>query len=414
MIPYTSLAALLLAVPLGADAAELKLVQSGTASIAGGFTDASANVIPVDPTRAFLVFSARVSHDAPDAAQVTGQLIGDQTVEFRRFAQASSAVEIRWHLVEYASGATVRRGSQLIDGAALTQVPIGATVDLSRSFPLVTVRTGGNNFDDDDFVRARFASGSTLDLEATVQPVAGGVAEWQVVELDGVAVHSGGAALVGTATSTNVPVQAGTDLSKSWLLYSYKVEAGSADTCREHMVSGVLAPPGEVRFERGGPAAGNIDLSWFLVEFQDATTVQSGSVTIPAAGTSAPAGLTAVDPARTFVVGGAQGRGGRSLYAADDNPGPGWATLELAPSNDQVIATRAVADSTVADFGWFAVTAGPSQPGTGPGGGGSPGSEGPGKRGPLDSLEGWSCGIPAGAGWLPFMLLGLLRLARRR
>jgi hypothetical protein len=419
----------ILALPAAAHGAELKRVLSGQATIASGTSSIPVNLNPsdpIDPDKSFLAFSVRVSDADPAGSQVSGTVLSATQLEFRRLGAALSTAEIRWQVVEFTSGARVVRGSQAIDAATTINVPVSPGVNRDLSFPLISVRTDGGNLSEDDFVRARLTTGTNLELTTNLVSNPGGTAEWQVVELDNVAVRHGDIRL--NAAASSVPASVSQfNLQKAWLVYSYRVDPNSANTAEEHMIRGQVTSDTGLLFDRNGSGGDGADISYSLVEFVDQTRVDKGTLALGTGDLSAQSGALTLDPVRTFVAGGFQLKGGRSSYSTDDNPGTAWFTLEQAAGG--VLATRAITGTSTADVGWFAVTfpapAGPGPgpdpdpdpgPGGGTGGGGNGGGTGnvvdaPGEKG---ALEGWSCGGGAYGSAALALAAALLGLARRR
>src|SRR5512139_2783557 len=92
-----------------------------------------------------------------------------------------------------------------------------------------------------------------------------------------------------------------------------------------------------------------LDLTWYLVEFVDGTTVRQGTQSFGTTEAQKDVAIAAVDPARSFAAGGYYQRGGRSSYAGNDNPGVGWMTLDLTSSTNLQI-TRGVTTNSTANI----------------------------------------------------------------
>ncbi|MDH3607517.1 MAG: Ig-like domain-containing protein, partial [Acidimicrobiia bacterium] len=117
----------------------LKSLQKGSATLSGA-SPVSAAITEVDPSRSFLVFSVRENLGDPDDGTVTGRLASSTSVVFERIG-STGTITIEWSVVEFTSGVTVQRGTAAM-GANSVNVPITA-IDLTRSFPIVSMRTGG-------------------------------------------------------------------------------------------------------------------------------------------------------------------------------------------------------------------------------------------------------------------------------
>src|SRR6185369_12135873 len=112
----------------------------------------------------------------------SGQLTNATTVTFAR-SGTSGAVTIKWYVAEFTSGVSVQRGSAVLS-TSTTDVTLPTAVDLSKSFPLVSQRTDGVVFSNNDFVKAKLTTTTNLQLAIAGTPGAATV-EWQVIEFTG-------------------------------------------------------------------------------------------------------------------------------------------------------------------------------------------------------------------------------------
>ena len=65
--------------------------------------------------------------------------------------------------------------------------------------------------------------------------------------------------------------------AKSWLIYSYETTPDSIPDIGQYLVRGQLTNPTTLTFDRSNTGTVGLTLTWYLVEFTDASTVQSGS-----------------------------------------------------------------------------------------------------------------------------------------
>ncbi len=321
-------------------------IQKGTATLGGGSASTAAVITAVDPSRAFLVFSVRENLGDPESGTVTGRLASPTSVVFERIG-TTGTITLEWSVVDFASGVSVQRGT-LAMGATTVNVPISA-VDLAKSFPIVSMRAGGTVFSDDDFLRARLTA--TNNLELSTLNLNANVAEWQVVQYDGASVQSGDLSFGAGDTTRNATVTS-VDTSKSWLIYSYRSNYSAMQNIGEKLLRGTISDSTTLTFDRSVSGTTN-DLSWYLVEFTDATAVQHGSAAFGSSDTSKDVTITAVDSASSISVGGYQMTGGRSPYATNDVPGVGWFTLELTSGTNLHIERSAAL--AAADLGWYVI-----------------------------------------------------------
>src|SRR3989442_8551944 len=98
------------------------------------------------------------------------------------------------------------------------------------------------------------------------------------------------------------------------------------------MVLGTVTDAMTLTFDRASTGQA-VDLTWYLVEFTDATTVESGSTQLTTAQTQLDVGVVCVDTATTLAsAGGTSYRGGSPPYFVDDNPRVSPPTLHLTSS----------------------------------------------------------------------------------
>ena len=354
-----------------ADAAPLRAVQSGTTTLAAGASSVAVTITAVDPAKSFLVFGIEGSDNSPDDLQISGQITNATTLTFERTGTTTSVV-LTWYVAEFHLGVAVQRGTTTIPvgpNPADVDVPLTSAVDLSKSFPIVTFRTGGVDFDSSDFVRAKIIEDGT---NGTCTPAAShclrlyapdgspGTVEWQVVEYQDANVQTGDVTFDSTSgqLSVNAAITS-VDTAKSWLVYSYECAPafcnGNVANIGSRMISGEVTSATNLRFDRdvASLVGEEINVTWYLVEFTDATTVQHGSQLFNVGNASRNVNITSVKPAATIATGGGYMRGGRTPYAADDDPGIGWFRMELtSPTRLQIRRGRTGDASTV---GWFVV-----------------------------------------------------------
>jgi hypothetical protein len=374
-----------------ATAAELKSFQRGTTTVAATATATTITLSPtVDATKAILVFGVSENNDVPADGQISGQITTAATdpgcpatmtcASFQRVG-AGGTVTVTWYVVEFVSGVRVQRGSippcpapsPCMDDAsnpASVDVPISA-VDRTKTFPLISLRTTGISYDSGDFYRAKLTTDTNLRI---VTPDAGAAVtvEWQVVEYQDAKVQTGDLSFTNTDLSLNASLPTAVNTAKSWLIYDYECTPFQCDGDLPNMGSklmrGVVTDSTTLTFDRNntGLAGESIDLTWYLVEFTDGTTVQSGSEPFTTTETerNVTLAMPATGGASIASSGGFYLRGGRSGYNADDVAGVGLFRFDLtSPTNLRITrGTTGPGTPATADAGWFVVTFAPSQP----------------------------------------------------
>ncbi len=144
------------------------------------------------------------------------------------------------------------------------------------------------------------------------------------------------------------------DTAKSWLIYSYKTDDGTIANIGQKLVHGVITNATTLTFSRDNTGQA-MDLTYYLVEFTDGTSVRDGTKAFGTDSTTADATISPpVDTSTSMCAGGYYMTGGKSPYSTDDVPGVGWVTLELTTSSNLRL-TRGFGGSTTAEVGWFVI-----------------------------------------------------------
>ncbi len=342
-------ASILLAGAGSTSAVPLHSVQSGSATVSSGSSSAVVPITAVDPAKAFLVFTLRHDIDNPADSMVTGQLVGNNSLTFQRVG-TSTDVTLEWSVVEFLSGVTVQRGSLALD-APTKNVTI-SSVDLSKSFPLVTQRIGGTVTSDDDFIRTRLTSSTNLEI-AAFNDRGDSTAEWQVIEYTDASVQTGSVSFASGDSSKSAVLPSAVDTGKTWLVYSYRSELGTVSDTGQKLVRGLITGPTGLQFDRDRTGQA-IDLEWCAVEFEDLTVVRHASAGFTSGQLQADVPISAVTPSRSIAVGGYSLRSGKTPFNTTDHTGPAWFTAELtSPTNLRL--RRDTTGSQTADLGWFVI-----------------------------------------------------------
>jgi hypothetical protein len=320
-------------------------VYAGTTSVAAGASSQAVTLgSAIDPSRAFVVAGTSFSATEPTQTEVTAQIASATGLTFARTAGSGAPeIPVTYYVAEFQSGVQVLRGSTAMS-AATTSVALPSSVDLTNSFPILTYRNTGTNSGLDDYVRAKFTSGSQLSLGIGLA-APDGIAEWQVVSFTGggATVQTGDVTMGSGDTVVNATLPKAVDPGTTWLLVTNEVTSASGTTA-ELLVSGRVSSPTQVTFSRGG-SGGTNQITWYAVSFTNGTTVQNSTVTVDASATSATAPLTAVDPLKSIAVTGGVGlRGGTTAHTGAASPGFGTYRLNLG-TGAQLEADRGASGS---------------------------------------------------------------------
>ncbi len=334
----------------------LNALYEGTTQIAASDYIATVDITDVDMSKSFLVFSAAVDDNRPQCTQIRGNLYdagsGDIKMDFERYESTCPVADIRYYVAEFSSGVSVQRGTKTTLSADTINVPLSPTVDTGKSFPLISGFVSSTIHNGNDFIEAEITANNNLQLRKNTGDGTAKV-DWQVIEYGCSAVQKN--TISGWTTGSKTDVLSPTvDLSKSWLIYSYKTDSGGDATMAENMVRGRITAVNELTFDRDDTGS-TIDLTWYLVEFTDDTTIKYGTEDFAAGDSQENVTLSpSVSLASTLALGGMYMRGGKSAHDSDDNPGYGWFTFDLT-ADDNLQITRNASAGAAADVGWFVI-----------------------------------------------------------
>ncbi|HEY7647760.1 MAG TPA: hypothetical protein VID04_02050 [Methylomirabilota bacterium] len=327
----------------------INAVQSGTATLVGTSLDVA--ITPVALSRSILFFNVREDIFDSGAASVRGQLTSSANIQFNRAAAAGS-VTIKWYVAEFVSGVTVQRGSTLLTTSPIN-VPI-KSVDLGKTFVLSSWQKPGVMMGNDDYLRARLTSATTLELyHDTVGSTLDGTADWQVVTMASATVQSGDLSFITTDASKTVTISS-VDTAKSFLIANWSSLGTSVGG---NAIRGRITSPTQLTFDRGVTGTA-LDLTWFVVTLNEGSTVQSGNASFGAATTQVNVSpLTAVSLTRSVAFLSGYQRSGSTPYPGvtpDDDAGVSWFTADLT-STTNLRLTRDATLGFTAEAPWFVV-----------------------------------------------------------
>lgn len=276
------------------------ITQVPTTIITGSPTNVA--ISPVDLSRSFVLCSQTAGSSQPDNI-VTCQLSATNQVTIETFDPNNQNIALS--VVQFASGASVQRGSTtLAAGDSLVDVPILA-VNTAQTFVLVTNRMNSvaNTDDQQRDVVPLFPNASTLRLSRGATGTAVSV-EWQVIQLSAASVQSG-IATMNNGTASVVAPAAPFDAAKSFVIHYVSGDATVLGQENSFYVRAVPTAGGTVEFYRNH-TTGNVSVVYFLISMVDLSTVQRGVLSFGVAYTNTPfltGSLSAVDTNRSIALG---------------------------------------------------------------------------------------------------------------
>lgn len=341
--------------------ARLQGVQRGSVSSSTDGTTSIA-IAPVDPARAFVLFSASSAAAEPDESSVSVRLASATSLDVVRASDGAppGTVEVEWSVVEYACGVSVQRGVATTTGSVPLDVPVTA-VDPATSFVVAGVLAprGATAFDGDLLASATLLDADTLRITASGPLVAGAEVAWQVVSFDDPAdagVQRVTASLPAGIGSTTVALPSTVSPASTFVVASVR-SPNTGAAVGDRMVRVRLLDEGTIEVRRDR-STGSVDVDVEVVELRDGSTVQHGVLDLAVGQSSATASTAPVTVTRSTVVStvvAAGGLGGGSTsMGSDDVVGEGSVRARLIDS--RTVELRRGATSTTASFAWQVVT----------------------------------------------------------
>ena len=340
-----------------AQAAEVKVVQSGTATSSGNGT-VTVTINAVDTTKAFLIFQTRHNSNRPVGSMIRGQIASSTTLQFARVTDESSTMQIQWYVVEFTSGVNVQRG-QVTQSSSTMNVGITPVASLSQAFVTwsKTPKISDSSWSSDDPLVGELTSTSNLQLQAN-DSNSSHIVWWQVIEFTDPAdinVQKDSTSLTGSSKQRDVTLSTPVDVNKTFVLVGFRTDDDGSDV-RERMLRAQLIDADEIRIDREEGGDDITEIVWQVVELKDASVVQRGSEDFNTGTSQRTVSINPVDTSRAVAFASVQPAGGqnmgRSDYSGDDVIGVGSVTMSLSSNNVTMQRSNTAAD---ADIGWFVV-----------------------------------------------------------
>ncbi len=271
-----------------AEAASVKSVQTGTVTMSTATQTAA--ITTVDTSRSFVVCTNRTNSSNPTNRATC--VLGASSVTITSSATNASEV-VRWHVVEFEGGVTVQRGTASFSTTdSLLNVGI-STVDLSKSFVLISERMNSTNqgIDDQWTIRARLTTTTNLELSRNGTGTALTVA-WQVVQMEGASVQRGLTTIAAAASSATAAIGSVTT-GASFLVMSRRGAVASAGIETQYQGRGEISNGTTLTFSRDS-TTNSVEVAWEVVTLSDGTSVQRGAAAAATTETILNATLSAV------------------------------------------------------------------------------------------------------------------------
>ncbi len=324
-----------------------------TGSVAMSTTTQTVSIATVDPTRAFVVCWSEAPYSDP-AIRVTCELSASAVTLTNTEANPSQGVQ--WYVVEFPSGVSVQRGlATFATTDSTVNVPL-TTVDLTKSFVLISERmdTTNQTIDEQWTTRALLTSSTNLELSRNATGTALTVA-WQVVTMQAASVQRGTTSINSSAQNyVTVPLSPAVNPSQSFLVFSRRGPATGGIEA-DYQVTGEITGGGSTLiFTRVATKINSVDIAWEVVSLSDGTTVQRGTVISDTTDNPLNATLSpAIATTRSIPLISVRGAEGPPYTFTSDLDSTSWNAIFTSSTNLRF--QRVSSKDTIATIAWQVV-----------------------------------------------------------
>ena len=322
-------------------------IQSGTASSTG-----SISITSVDTSKSFVHCGFRISGSAANNFSTCQLNSTGDTVLFQ--SGGGSSVSVNWYVAEFSKGVSVQRGSETMDSSTSSlDVTLSSSVDLSRTFVIVSSRMSTSDTDKDErrTVMAQLTTSTNLQISRNETGIAIDV-EWQVVQMDGAKVQSGTTTLSGTSATASLT---SVDESTTFLIFNSKASSDVDGVENRFYTRGTITDSTTITFNRETSSTGSVDISWYAIEMIEGTVVQKGSGSVSDGSTTIDAAIpsSVADTTKTMVAYSNTVLQTDNLTSTSDQDSGNYSYQFIDSSNIQF--TRGSSETRSATLDWFTV-----------------------------------------------------------
>lgn len=336
-------------------------VQTGSCTIPTGTTSVACPISPalVDPTRTLMVFQAVSDNLTAQSFAVRCVLSSATTVTCENVAPGEQ-VDIRWHTASFSCGVRVQHHLPGCAAGGITNVAITA-VEPTQTFLLFGSTQDGTSPGGYNLSTVKLTSPTSVEIR-TSSPTCGNERfGLQVVEYSGASVTRGTSGPLDSGIRTATAIATPVDLSRTFLLYSYRSPA-TGNLCNR-VLRGSLPAATTISFARGVKPqalcyAGAIEeIAWERVELPLGALVQQLESNMrDVAERTALVTLNTVDLTRSLVFTGGQSISGQALGEGESYVYMGaMSALQRLASSTSLEVQRGRAASGDARFTSFVV-----------------------------------------------------------
>ncbi len=243
-------------------------VRRGKSSFASTTSTLNVTIPSVDLTKTFVLVSTAPNSTAQNVDErwtIRARLTSATNLELTR-NETGITIDAYWQVIQIDS-ASVQRGIVTIGAGSSSATAAISSVDLTKSFLILTTRgAGASNGDESQYsVRGRFTSPTQLTFDRISTSNSVDIA-WEVITLnDGSQVRSGNL-LVPSIDLSDIATFSSVVPSRSMSFISVRGGAGSNASLDEIAFTHRLTDSTTLTLSRGGTGT-SADVSWFVVQF---------------------------------------------------------------------------------------------------------------------------------------------------
>ena len=287
-------------------------VQTGTIAFSASDTSKTATLTSVDTSKCFILIDWQTTEGSVQSCLFRGVLTNSTTITVDRDTAAGTAT-IRWWAIEFSAGLTV---SHFTGTAKNTNTAIGSTVDLGKTFGILSYTATGFALDDEWACAVDIVS--TTNFQVKDVPNTGSIA-WavQIIEFDSDAdpvVRAATITLASAVTSNSATITAVT-IANSMVIGGGTFDGAGSGQARRVLFDWALTSTTNLQISRSlglNEVVGYL----FVVDWGANVDIRGGTDTLTSVeGTSETqtfSALGSTDDAVAFIRGGAPTFGAKS------------------------------------------------------------------------------------------------------
>lgn len=310
----------------------IKQVLRGTTTMSGG-SPTTVNIgATVDTAKTFYSFSIKNERASVYDYAVRLTVTSTTQITFTREGANAETVTISWEAVEFtsASGISVQHGTEVFSSSGTKNITI-STINLSKSWAMISLSRPNTTLSQNSFVRARLTSTTNLELDSYSS--SSFTVDWQVVQYDDCTVQVQDIGGVNATSGTN-DLASTVNTAKTAIFSSAK--GATSGTYNNTQIYRLSISSTYLQFDKYGDTSLGFDICAFIVSFTDNTMVDHYSKALASGTTSTTQTITSRDPSLSFI--NSSNALGRLLSPADTAVNnEGEAMIEMVYTNSTTI-----------------------------------------------------------------------------